>query len=126
MKSLHGRPHWAKNFTTVSPSDLEAMYGTDLTAWRRVRREVDPDGLFVGDWHRRTVLDSADSGQEGWMGSEETCIYTMVSSDGGVEWLGEQAARWFGLGSARGSEESFDVFTAAEAEASVLLESSEH
>ncbi|KAI1437024.1 D-arabinono-1,4-lactone oxidase [Xylaria sp. CBS 124048] len=55
MRDLGGRPHWAKNFETTG-EDLEKMYGTSLQEWRRVREAVDPDGMFVGPWHRRNVL----------------------------------------------------------------------
>ncbi|KAK8074314.1 hypothetical protein PG994_005213 [Apiospora phragmitis] len=56
MRDLGGRPHWAKNFG-ASPDELAEWYGEDLQQWRRVRDAADPDGLFVGPWHRRTVLD---------------------------------------------------------------------
>jgi D-arabinono-1,4-lactone oxidase len=55
MRDLGGRPHWAKNFTT-GPAELDRMYGPNLGQWRKVRDAVDPDGMFVGPWHRRTVL----------------------------------------------------------------------
>jgi D-arabinono-1,4-lactone oxidase len=135
MRSLNGRPHWAKNFTTVTPTDLEAMYGADLQQWRRVRREVDPDGLFVGDWHRRTVLGSNgehhdgdednDYGEDRIMGCEERCVETRVLRDGGLEWIGGPAVGRGGPGSVGSSEESFDVFASAEAEASMLVDGDE-
>lgn len=56
MRDLDGRPHWAKNFTTVTTADFEHMYGEDLDKWRRVRDAADPRGMFAGSWHRRTVL----------------------------------------------------------------------
>ncbi|KAI0602577.1 D-arabinono-1,4-lactone oxidase-domain-containing protein [Biscogniauxia sp. FL1348] len=59
MRDLGGRPHWAKNFETDAPG-LEALYGDDLREWRRVRDEADPEGMFVGPWHRRFVLGSAE------------------------------------------------------------------
>lgn len=55
MKDLGGRPHWAKNFETYR-SDIEAMYGKDLEAFRRVRDAADPEGMFVGPWHRDRVI----------------------------------------------------------------------
>ncbi|KAI1494000.1 D-arabinono-1,4-lactone oxidase-domain-containing protein [Biscogniauxia mediterranea] len=55
MRDLGGRPHWAKNFETDAPA-LEALYGDDLREWRRVRDAADPEGMFVGPWHRRFVL----------------------------------------------------------------------
>lgn len=50
MKELGGRPHWAKNFGTVTKEDFNDMYPS-LGDWLRVRNEVDPNGMFVGDWH---------------------------------------------------------------------------
>ena len=55
MKDLGGRPHWAKNFETYQ-SDIESMYGKGLSEFRRVRDEADPEGMFVGPWHRDRVL----------------------------------------------------------------------
>lgn len=55
MRDLGGRPHWAKNFETRRP-DMEAMYGKRLDEFRRVRDDVDPEGMFVGPWHRDHVL----------------------------------------------------------------------
>lgn len=57
MRDLGGKPHWAKNFH-ASASTVEEWYvdDDDLDNWRRVRDEVDPDGMFVGPWHRRHVL----------------------------------------------------------------------
>ncbi|KAI2468160.1 L-gulonolactone/D-arabinono-1,4-lactone oxidase [Annulohypoxylon bovei var. microspora] len=56
MRDLGGRPHWAKNFETDG-AEIEGMYGDDLRRWREVRDSVDPDGMFVGAWHRRYVLE---------------------------------------------------------------------
>ncbi|KAJ9155557.1 D-arabinono--lactone oxidase [Pleurostoma richardsiae] len=55
MRDLGGRPHWAKNFDCTG-KEIEAMYGEDLAAWRRVRDGADPEGMFVGSWHRKYVL----------------------------------------------------------------------
>ncbi|KAI0130206.1 D-arabinono-1,4-lactone oxidase [Xylariales sp. AK1849] len=55
MRDLGGKPHWAKNFETEG-RDLERMYGSSLQQWRKVREEADPEGMFVGPWHRRFVL----------------------------------------------------------------------
>ncbi|KAI9802103.1 MAG: D-arabinono-1,4-lactone oxidase [Piccolia ochrophora] len=64
MRDLGGRPHWAKNFASCDARDFEHMYGDDLARWRAVRDDVDPDGLFVGAWHRRYVLADADADAE--------------------------------------------------------------
>ncbi|ATZ53886.1 Bcalo1 [Botrytis cinerea B05.10] len=55
MRELGGRPHWAKNFETTG-EDIEAMYGENLENWRRIRNDADPEGMFVGEWHRRFIL----------------------------------------------------------------------
>lgn len=127
MKELGGRPHWAKNFSKdVTRTDIESMYGDDLTAWRRVRREVDPDGVFVGDWLRRTVLEHGDRAA-----CEEMVQWQRSRRTGGTDWIGKQVAESMaGLGleekrppsAGSGSEESFAHLAGAEAEASVLLE----
>ena len=56
MKELGGRPHWAKNFLATSHDDFKSMYGEDLKRWVAMRNQVDPEGMFIGSWHRRTVL----------------------------------------------------------------------
>ncbi|KAK7974145.1 hypothetical protein PG989_015993 [Apiospora arundinis] len=55
MNDLGGKPHWAKNFD-AGGADIERMYGDDLQQWRRVRDQADPEGVFVGAWHRDNVL----------------------------------------------------------------------
>ena len=62
MKDMGGRPHWAKNFS-VSKGEIEGMYGAGpgraLGRWRAVRDKVDPEGMFVGPWHRGVVLEGS-------------------------------------------------------------------
>ena len=82
MKEMGGRPHWAKNFSTVTKEDLSAMY-PDLGEWIRIRNEVDPEGLFVGDWHRRLLL-TGDC-----FPLEERSIINKPNSKGGLDWVGE-------------------------------------
>ncbi|KAI0400412.1 D-arabinono-1,4-lactone oxidase [Xylaria palmicola] len=60
MRDLGGRPHWAKNFLTTG-EEIEEMYGGNIQQWRKVRERVDPDGVFVGPWHRRNVLGSGST-----------------------------------------------------------------
>ncbi|KAI1311203.1 D-arabinono-1,4-lactone oxidase [Xylaria venustula] len=60
MMDLGGRPHWAKNFQTTG-EDLEKMYGGSLQQWRNVREKADPNGVFIGPWHRHNVLGSGSS-----------------------------------------------------------------
>jgi D-arabinono-1,4-lactone oxidase len=55
MRDLGGKPHWAKNFT-INGKVIEQMYGDSLTRWRGIRNSCDPEGMFVGEWHRQHVL----------------------------------------------------------------------
>ena len=115
MKELGGRPHWAKNFTTVSNKDIQDMYGQRLDDYLTVRNEVDPDGMFVGAWHRQMLL------------GEETLPLPLEEVEdaceprtlrGGMHWSGrqreeagpmEQTEREAGVRSSK-SMESFDSF----------------
>ena len=114
MKELGGRPHWAKNFATVTKEDFHNMYPT-LGDWLRVRNEVDPDGLFVGDWHRRHLLPTETGGSN--LPLEEKKVSTTAASAGGLNWAGVISMK--GL-SPQTSEESFDMMRASEAERSSL------
>lgn len=114
MKELGGRPHWAKNFSTVTREDLRNMY-PELSEYLRIRNEVDPEGMFVGDWHRRLLLD-----EDVTLQLEERKVKTKKAWGGGVEWFGE-----VGGGrqmSPHGSEESFEMMHGVEAEKSVVFE----
>ncbi|KAJ5982221.1 sugar 1-4-lactone oxidase [Penicillium sp. IBT 35674x] len=55
MQELGGRPHWAKNFETVASSELHDLYGKDMDQWVKIQKEVDPEGLFLGEWHYRNL-----------------------------------------------------------------------
>jgi len=125
MKDMGARPHWAKNFAFTAREDFEDMYGEDLQSWRRVRREVDPDGVFVGDWLRRNVLEAPGKGGELLSCEEMELGFRKRDTGGGVDWYGRQASEVLQSGgrprSAGSSEDSFDQLAAAEAEASTLL-----
>ena len=98
MRQLGGRPHWAKNFRTVTNASVRSMYGgvaedkadsggttaatasesdkynnseDRLSRWLAVRAKLDPDGMFVGDWHRRLILGSGDDVTEGQKNNED-------------------------------------------------------
>jgi D-arabinono-1,4-lactone oxidase len=125
MKEYNGRPHWAKNFQSVDHAYLSSVYGNDLDEYNRVRGEVDPEGMFLGAWHRRTILPPKTDLP--LLPLEEKEVIRRDRRTGGIDWLGEQA-RWFDGGvdvfEKAGSEsgESFDYMAGAEAESSVLLE----
>jgi D-arabinono-1,4-lactone oxidase len=133
MKEYNGRPHWAKNFQSVDNSYLSSAYGADLDSWVRVRNEVDPEGMFLGAWHRRTLLPSKTEMPLFLL--EEKEVVRRDRRTGGQDWIGEQARWWdggvdvFEKTNAEGAEEasesgeSYDMMAGAEAESSVLLES---
>jgi D-arabinono-1,4-lactone oxidase len=131
MKEYNGRPHWAKNFQSVDHAYLSSVYGPDLDDYLRVRNEVDPDGMFVGSWHRRTIL--PPKAEMPVFPLEEKEIVRRERRTGGTDWLGEQARWWDsgmdvfskerGNGNGSESEESFDLMAGAEAEQSILLQS---
>jgi D-arabinono-1,4-lactone oxidase len=125
MRELGGRPHWAKNFVTVDRDALQQMYGADLTEFRRIRQEIDPDGMFVGPWHRKMLLPPPE--ELPLMPLEESSSRTYF--DDGFEYSGStfqgilpetRPQESIGVVS-RSSEESFDVLHGAEAEASQIL-----
>ena len=113
MRQLDGRPHWAKNFTTVTAADIRHMYGgggadfdpsgaasitngnkgstgstngennNRLSRWLAVRQEVDPQGMFVGDWLRRFILGNEPSrGPENMRSGETRSVNVNADSDG--------------------------------------------
>lgn len=101
MRDLGGRPHWAKNFgqqgTGTGRKELQNMYGNDLDEYLKVRNEVDPEGMFLGEWHRRFLLpsyeDNGDSKAFPLEEKEKTRTKIGSAGDGdGVLWIGEKAA----------------------------------
>jgi L-gulonolactone oxidase len=48
--SLGGRPHWGKTYRPTL--DFRALYGRNWDAFDRIRRQMDPDGLFLNDFMR--------------------------------------------------------------------------
>lgn len=114
MKEMGGRPHWAKNFSTVTREDLHSMY-PEMDDWLRARNEVDPEGMFIGDWHRRLLL-LEDDGKS--LPIEEIKIKTERAKYGGANYMGHASGKNL---SPQTSEESFEMMHGAEAENSVIL-----
>ncbi|KAL1963633.1 hypothetical protein VTN77DRAFT_7954 [Rasamsonia byssochlamydoides] len=100
MRDLGARPHWAKNFTGMTDArELREMYGADMDEWLKVRNEVDPDGMFVGEWHRRNLLlpsAAAPDGEENVLPLEEReqarRKFKGRGAGDGLEWIGDR--RW--------------------------------
>lgn len=87
MRDMGAKPHWAKNFCVLGRSELAAAYGDDMDSWMKVRNEVDPEGMFVGEWHYRN-LPLADSLP---LLEREQERRDMVRGVGdGVEWVGNR------------------------------------
>ena len=89
----------------------------ELNEWLRIREEVDPQGMFLGEWHRRLLFLENDGAR---LPLEEEEIGTSLVSDGGLMWHG-RVPRRVSL-SPQNSEESFDLMAGAEAEKSVVLD----
>ncbi|ODV84117.1 hypothetical protein CANARDRAFT_29292 [[Candida] arabinofermentans NRRL YB-2248] len=72
MEAAGGKPHWAKNFigsdiTTNKRNDgemigfsgkMEEWFGEDLSLFRKIRKEQDPDGVFMSgvEWIKRNGI----------------------------------------------------------------------
>ena len=113
MRDLGGKPHWAKNFET-SGEEIEAMYVERLVEWRKLRGEADPEGMFVGEWHRRHVM-----GEGPRLALEESeATRKKLWSGGfkvqGVITCGREGEKERGVSSGNSSEESFDHLRASE------------
>jgi D-arabinono-1,4-lactone oxidase len=108
MKDLGGRPHWAKNFECTR-RDIEGMYGEKLKDWREVRSEHDPEGMFVGEWHRRFIIGDGPK-----LALEEVEVGRRKLWKGGMEVTGVVEEVKEGNLSGNSSEESFDHLRASE------------
>lgn len=148
MRDMGAKPHWAKNFNTLDSTELGILYAEDMDEWLKVRQEVDPEGMFLGEWHRRNLplLDLSEQGTRDRSDrlpllereSERRTLNISGAGDG-VEWVGDRLTqghdeRRFSHESryeepnhsapspptTTTSEESFDLL--AEGEASILLD----
>jgi L-gulonolactone oxidase len=53
LLSLGGRPHWGKTFNT--DIDFARLYGENMEKFKRIRREMDPKGIFLNDFTRKAL-----------------------------------------------------------------------
>lgn len=131
MRDMGGRPHWAKNWTYTSSEQINTMFGEDMREWLRVRNDADPEGMFLGEWHRRDLPFA--SGTK--FALQEREIARTKAQNGGQFWVGElhdptssvRDAYSFGektgqlSPSASSSDESFNMMHEAEAEKSGIF-----
>jgi len=127
MKDLGGKPHWAKNFEATG-EELQRMYGDNLDEYKRVRNDADPEGMFVGSWHRRYIF-----GDGPRFALEETEVgREKVLSGGGIKVLGgmlatgrpsdlDEKGKEPALSRPTSSQSSFDILHGGEAEESQVL-----
>ncbi|KAL3436658.1 D-arabinono-1,4-lactone oxidase-domain-containing protein [Aspergillus tetrazonus] len=145
MRDMGAKPHWAKNFKSTG-QELRQMYGENMKEWLKVRQDVDADGMFLGEWHCRTLALSDDEAPGS--GSSVTSALPLMEREkarrqaeirgagDGLEWIGDNqwqtdAKETVGVLSTMEekhnssspttatSEESFDLL--ASGEASVLI-----
>jgi D-arabinono-1,4-lactone oxidase len=89
-----------------------------MAEWVSMRDKVDPEGVFVGNWHRRLILPPEDSNKQGARESKHRHLKTrstgLAKSLNGGDGTEELASTT--------SEESFDLMHGAEAEGSLFLQ----
>ena len=54
MNKFEGRPHWAKKHF-LSKEELRQRY-PKFDQWLEIRKRLDPDGVFMGDYLRRDIV----------------------------------------------------------------------
>ena len=66
MRSLGGKPHWAKQFN-LSAREVETIFGEGMLKWKAVCARVDPTGVFVNGFVKRHLL-GKEGTEEGGVG----------------------------------------------------------
>ncbi|EME47577.1 hypothetical protein DOTSEDRAFT_166746 [Dothistroma septosporum NZE10] len=139
MQEMGAKPHYAKNFSYTSSGYLQNKLGDGLTQYLRVRNEADPEGMFLGEWHRRTL--GAAIGEKR-LALEEQEVHRQQARDGGQLWIGEVSAGIIapysfleqpialteksGSPGASSSASSFDFMQASDIERSTMFTGSEY
>ena len=78
-------PSGAASITNVNKGSTDNTDGENnrLSRWLAVRQEVDPQGMFVGDWLRRFILGNEPSrGPENMRSGETRSVNVNADSDG--------------------------------------------
>lgn len=84
MRDMGGKPHWAKNWGYTSKEQIGEMYGESMIKWVEVRNEADPEGMFLGEWHRRSL--PLPSSHYPLLERE---VARRKAADGGQFWVGQ-------------------------------------
>jgi D-arabinono-1,4-lactone oxidase len=107
------------------------MYGENMTEFKKVRNEADPEGMFLGSWHRKYLL----SGEPRFPLEEAEVGREPLPSLGGFRILGamtvDEGHMERDAGNAQANDEdsirpsssqsSFDIMHGGEAEESRVL-----
>lgn len=135
MRDLGAKPHYAKNFSFTNSEHMQQLLGDNLKKWVKVRNEADPEGMFLGAWHRQTLGQALHND----FALEEHEVSRTKASNGGQYWVGEldaskappltftttEPARGFESSgdspTPSSSGESFDMMHGAEAEKSIVF-----
>jgi FAD/FMN-containing dehydrogenase len=70
--TMGARPHWGKTFDTTL--DFEQLYGDDWRRFNQIRRELDPNGLFLNDFMRHVFKDNSRSARPHRPGTPEVVV----------------------------------------------------
>jgi len=58
LRPFHARPHWAK-LSSITPFDIQELYGMKLVMFRDVHTKVDPNRKFTNPYLDRMLLDKS-------------------------------------------------------------------
>ncbi|EMC92227.1 hypothetical protein BAUCODRAFT_282374 [Baudoinia panamericana UAMH 10762] len=142
MREMGAKPHYAKNWQFTSSSYIQQAFGENLQKWLQIRDEADPEGMFLGEWHRSAL--GAGEGTKFALAEQEvkreptkpgSCMLwrgaisspdttdAAFSATGEIEEKAAVTATTHAPHSptASSSGESFDMMHGAEAEKSVLF-----
>ncbi|KAF3923106.1 hypothetical protein ABW20_dc0106675 [Dactylellina cionopaga] len=108
MKEYGGKPHWAKNWSTVGRKDFRKMYGEDLEKWLEVRRRVDGEDTFLNEFVQQFLEagEGEDLEEVEVMFEEKEGAESQLLEKSRATWKGKQPMR-------RISEESDRTMTAS-------------
>lgn len=96
MRDMNARPHWAKNFSTATTREyIDQVYDEDMSEFMKVRNESDPEGMFLGEWHKRNLPVQSYAGAKSGLSLMEEEVRRTKKGLGwgfgdGILWQGRQ------------------------------------